>query len=158
MIINVPLSDVGIRNAISKLRQYENNLYDGIHGTVETMINEGEEIAQSAYGGMATAIGQMIDDTTGIILSIGETNLIAEFGAGDATLDPSGYFENSPDIPVEPGSYSLLVGTEEYFATGKWHFGGTVFTEVKPRQGLYQAKEHIVANFASTLQEVIVND
>ena len=79
--------------------------------------------------------------------------LIAEFGAGDATIDVM--FENYPGVDVYPGSYSEQVGSGEYAATGKWHFGGKEYTEVQPRGGLYNAKVFIKDNAAEIAKEVI---
>ena len=123
--------------------------------TIDILVKDGAMVANDKYGGMANAVGYMPDETTGVIASAGEANLIAEFGAGDATLPPAGMFEDSPDTPVYPGSYSELVGSGEYAATGKWHWGGREFTEIEPRMGLYNAKNYIEKNAVDIAKEVI---
>ena len=156
MNIKVRLSDKSISNAISKLRTMQENLRWGLQETIEILVQDGEMIANDKYGSMAAAVGYMPDENTGIIASVGDANLIAEFGAGDATLPPSGMFEGSPDTPVYPGSYSESEeGTGEYAETGKWHFGGREYTEVMPRMGLYNAKNYIEKNAAYIAREVI---
>lgn len=156
MNIDIKLfSQASIRSAIQQLRQAQDNLRWGVNETVEILVKDGEMIANDKYGGMAEAVGYMPDENIGIIASVGEANLIAEFGAGDATLPPTGMFENSPDTDVYPGSYSEQVGTGEYARTGKWHFGGREFTEIAPRMGLYNARNYIEKNGNDIAREVI---
>jgi hypothetical protein len=158
--INVKLSTGSILKAIHRLQQAKQNLRFGLDDTVDILTKEGAEIAQIAYGDMANAVGYMEDEATGIIATSGEANIIAEFGAGDATEIPTG-FENMPDTPVYPGSYSELVGSGEYYTTmmetgeGRWHFGGVEYHEVQPRNGLMKAKAYIVASAENIAKEVI---
>lgn len=154
MTINLVLSKQGIQSAIQRLQQAKENLEDGVRQTVEILTLEGAEIAQAADGEMAVVTHSVMDNT-GIISATGETNLIAEFGAGDTTISPSGLFEHEPDTEVFAGSYSLLEGSKEYYETGKWHFGGREYTFVEARQGLLKAKEHIVNNGTQIAREVI---
>ena len=134
--------------------QYQEDLHDNLSQAVDILINEGAEIAQAAYGDWGVQAVPVTDETQGAIMVVGDMPLIAEFGAGDATLDPGSLFENAPDTDVFPGSYSLEEGSKEYFLTGRWHFGGKVYTEVEPRQGLYKAKQHIIENSSNIIQEV----
>ena len=155
MKINIKLSDTSIRRAISRLNTAKQNLRWGVSDTVEILANEGADIAQDAYGGMANAIGYMQDETVGIIASTGEENLIAEFGAGDATIPGVG-FENAPDTPTYAGAYSESEeGAGMYARFGWWKFGGRVYTEVEPRMGLVKAKVHIIETAEETAKEVI---
>lgn len=153
MKISVRLSTRSINNAIIRLRQAQNNLRWGLHDTVDILTKEGAEIAQIADGNMANVVGYMPDETQGLIVATGDAPIIAEFGAGDATIDVM--FENYPGVDVYPGSYSEQVGSGEYAATGKWHFGGKEYTEVQPRGGLYNAKVFIKDNAAEIAKEVI---
>ena len=156
MKINIKLSEASVLSAIRKLRQVQDDLRWGLNQTVDILTKDGAMVANDKYGRMATAIGYMPDETTGIVAVVGETNLIAEFGAGDATLPPAGMFEDSPDTPVYPGSYSESdEGTGEYARTGKWHWGGREFTEIEPRMGLYNAKNYIEKNAVDIAKEVI---
>ena len=155
MKIRIRLSNNSIRKAMIRLRQAQENIRWGLNEAIDELVTDGAMIAQEKYGGMANAVGYMPEETVGIIATSGEANIIAEFGAGDATLPPLGMFENEPDTDVYPGSYSEQEGSGEYAATGRWHFGGTVYTEVEPRYGLYNAKNYIEKNAASVVKEVV---
>lgn len=153
MTINIKLSEASILRAIHRLNQASDNLRWGVSETVEELIKEGAMIANADYGGMATAIDWMEDETVGKISAVGEQPVIAEFGAGDATMPVM--FENYAGVDVYPGAYSEQVGSGEYAATGRWHFGGKVFTEVEPRAGLLDAKYYIIGNAVGVAKEVI---
>lgn len=154
MKITVKLSDTSIRHAIRRLRQAQDHLRWGVNDAVDILTKNGADIAKDAYGSMANVVGYMQDETVGIIATSGEANLIAEFGAGDAT-DPATGFETPPDTPVYAGSYSELEGTGEYAETGKWHFGGKVYREVSARRGLMQAKVYILEEGTEIAKGVI---
>ena len=164
MTIRIELSEQSINEAIRRLRQYQDDLETGIRDVVEIIANEGAEIARVAYGdwgvvtipGVEEGSGGM--SATGFIDVAGDMPLIAEFGAGDSTLDPSTLFENAPNTPVFPGSYSLLEGTQEYYKSGVWHFGGKAYTEVEPKRGLHLAKEYIIQNSTEIAREVLSHD
>lgn len=153
MTIHMDLSTESINNVISQLQKLSEDLDVGIQTAVQALVKEGTIEAQGSTGGMATIEGHMVDNYTGTISESGKAALIAEFGAGDATIEPDG-FENSPATPVFRGSYSLLVGSMEYWLYRRWHFGGVRYTEVQPRMGLYNAKQYIIANAGRVLQEV----
>lgn len=154
MNITVRLSDQSINRAIRRLRQAQNNLRWGVQDAIEILAKDGAEIANQAYGSMANATDYSTEEGTAIIAVTGETNLIAEFGAGDAT-EPATGFENKPDTPVYAGSYSELEGTGEYARTGQWHFGDRVYTEIPARRGLMSAKEFIIESSTDIAKEVI---
>ena len=153
MIINVKLSTESISAAIERLYEANDNLRCGVDETVDILTKEGAEIAQAEDGEMAVVSSYRPDEETGVIVATGDAPIIAEFGAGDATMDV--LFENYAGVDVYPGSYSEQVGTGEYAETGKWHFGGKEYREVKPRGGLLQAKMHIQENAAEIAREVI---
>ena len=143
MKITVHLSDRSILNAIRRLREAQDNIRWGLSDTIELLIKDGAIIANSNYGSMAEAIDWMEDETVGKISAVGDQPVIAEFGAGDATMEVR--FENYPGVDVYPGSYSESdEGSGEYAATGKWHFGGHEYTEIEPRAGLLDAKLFII--------------
>lgn len=151
MTINMGISENSIDAAANQLDAILSNISDGIDETIEILTNEGREIAQFYDGDMAVVTSSRPDKMTGVIEASGTSAIIAEFGAGDDTMIGIP-FDNPPPVDVYPGSYSEQVGTQEYFATGKWHFGGNVYTAVAPRQGLYHAKEHTI-NTASTVAQ-----
>jgi len=152
--LNIHLSKESINQAISELKKAKDNLQYGIEQTVEILTKEGGDVANAHTGNMANISTAMVKNSTGQIAESGEAALIAEFGAGDATIVKT-LFENYPDTSVFPGSYSLLVGTRQYWDYGRWYFGGKRFTEVQPRQGLYYAKLHIMGMATSVAQGVI---
>ena len=160
MNITVKLSDQSIRDAIRALRNVQDHLRWGVQDAIEILAKNGAIIANQAYGSMAGAVDYSPEEGVAIIATNGEANLIAEFGAGDDT-DPATGFENKPDTPVYPGSYSELEGSGEYARTGQWHFGGKVYygepdnLRVKPRHGLLNAKAYIIASAEEIAKGVI---
>lgn len=143
MTIRVSLSTESINQAIEQLVAFQEDLESGLEKVVEILTTEGAEIAQSAYGDMATAY-PVVEGTTGTIMTQGQNAVIAEFGAGQATMQV--LFENAPETPVYEGSYSELEGSQEYFKYGSWHFGGRYYTEIPARHGLLDAKQYIIDN------------
>ena len=139
MTFSIDLSTESIQQMVNRINDMHDNLTDGVKKAVNIIATEGAEIAQSHYGEMATVVGNS-SGNAGEISASGDAVLIAEFGAGDATLPVM--FENDPGF-IFPGSYSLMVGSKEYALTGKWHWNGFVFTEVEPRAGLLNAKYYI---------------
>jgi hypothetical protein len=152
--LNIRLSRDSINHAIAELKKAKDNLQYGMEQTVEILTKEGGDVAKSHTGGMANITTTMVKNTTGQIAESGKAALIAEFGAGDATIMAT-MFENYPDTAIFPGSYSLLVGKRQYWDYGRWYFGGKRFTEIQPRQGLYYAKLHIMGMATNVAQGVI---
>ena len=152
MTITVDLSPGGIQRAISKLEEVCDNLEDGLEQLVDILAYEGAMVANSFYGGMASAEGEG-KGNVGTITASGEAVSFAEFGAGDGTIPV--WFENAPPFPVYPGSYSEKEGSGEYAKFGSWHFGGQRYTEIPARAGLLSAKEYIQENSTEIAKEVI---
>jgi len=148
------LSVASIERAIDRLIRIQENLQQGLEDTVDILCQEGAGIANDSYQGMAVAIGAS-DQGVGTITSTGEVNLIAEFGAGDDTVDPTSLFSHAPATDVFPGAYSLEVGSGEYWEKGKWHFGGREYTTVPPRMGLWNAKNYVIEHSSEVAREVI---
>ena len=144
MTINLSLSTESVAATIRELEYYRQELEHNVEQVVDILTNEGAAVAQAAYGNFGVEAVPASGEGYGEITVVGDMPLIAEFGAGDWTFDPSTMFENAPGTDVFPGSYSLLEGTQEYYRTGKWHFGGQEYTEVVPRHGLYDAKQYII--------------
>ena len=153
MTINVSLSNESIAQAIRKLERVKENLEIGLGEAIAILTNEGAEIAQAAYGDWGVQATPITEETHGEIIVSGDMPLIAEFGAGQATMPVM--FENAPETPVYEGSYSELEGSQEYYKYGSWHFAGRYYTEVPARHGLLDAKNYIVENGTQIAQEVI---
>ena len=151
--INVSLSEESISKAIADISVYRDEiLQEGVEQVVDILTREGAEVAQAAYGDWGVEAVPMAEGTTGTIDVIGDMPLIAEFGAGQATMPVM--FENSPSTPVYEGSYSELEGSQEYYKYGSWHFAGRYYTEVPARHGLLDAKNYIIEKSTEVAQEV----
>ena len=151
MKISISLSEASIERAINRLEKMRDNLQQGLEETVEILANEGGNVAQAAYGDMAKA-GGFANGTEGSIISTGENNLIAEFGAGDGVIPVK--FKNEPTTPVYAGSYSEQ-NAQQYSRWGFWYFGGEVYTEIPARHGLLDAKRYVIEHSTETAREVI---
>ena len=160
MTINISLSTESIAAAIRQLRTVEENLRWGLSETIDILVKEGAQIAQAADGKMATVIGQKDDELSGRIIATGEAPIIAEFGAGYATMEDHPFAGKAP-VPIEVGSYSRendgLFYWSDYANPGEgyWYFGGQEYDRVEPRHGLLDAHDHIVSHAAEIAREVI---
>lgn len=157
MKLTMKMDDGQINAAINALIMAKANLEAGVKQTVQILATDGADIANICYGNMATAVDGLVNNSTSNITVSGDTALIAEFGAGDATIPGTG-FTNSPSTPVFAGSYSLLVGTGQYASLGMWEFppgSNNWMTEVQPRKGLRQAKSYIITNGVQIAKGVI---
>ena len=157
MNINVKLSDESIQSAINKLQKIRDYFSEDSEKLVDILTNEGAEIAQAAYGSWPVSAVPMSALGVGTITVYGDELLIAEFGAGDATLNPSSMFEHAPNTDVFPGSYSRE-NAQQYWKWGSWYFGGRVYSEVAPHMGLYQAKRYLIEHSTEIAREVIQFD
>ena len=156
MKIDIELSTESIDNAIARLKVRKMHLEEDVEQLVEILTNDGAEVAQAAYGDFPVEAVPEVKGTHGEITVVGDMPLIAEFGAGQATMPV--LFENEPNTPVYEGSYSQLEGTQEYYQYGSWHFGGEYYTEVPARHGLLDAKQYIIENSTETALEVMTYD
>ena len=156
MTIHISLSEESINAALGKLQTMLDNLENDVEQLVDVLTNEGAEIARSAYGEWPVDTAAITEGTHGEIVVSGDMPLIAEFGAGQATMPVM--FENAPETPVYEGSYSKLEGSQEYYKYGSWHFGGEYYTEVPARHGLLDAKQYIIENGVDIALEVIQHD
>lgn len=160
MNINVNVSDIGIRDAISALLKAKDNLKYGAEQTIEILAKSGSYIANHFNRSMATATDIKIDETTSIIESVGKAAIIAEFGAGDATIPSSAFFPNaSPDVASKTfrGSYSML-HARQYIDFGEWEYppgSNNWMSEVVPRHGMYYAMMFVVNNSTNVAKGVI---
>lgn len=158
MNISISLSTQSINAAIRRLELVKDNIEAGLQQTIDILAKEGSIVAQMDDGSMANVTFVSDSETQSrIVASGGDPMVIAEFGAGDATLSPSGFFENGSELDSEvfPGSYSLFKGSRDYYNFHSWRFGGRWYTEVAPRHGLFDAKLFIIGNSSEIAKEVI---
>lgn len=154
MNINMKLDTLSIGRAISKLKRIQRPLKDDGSGVLDALATEGADEAQRAYGGWAVQVVPFPPQSGSTeIVVYGDMPAIAEFGAGDATVYPSAFFENtSMDSEVYPGSWSIGHAME-YAILGEWRFAGRWYNEVQPHLGLYQAKMRLIQNCANIVKE-----
>lgn len=154
MKVTMSLSTESISRAIFKLQMFNEYLQEDLAKAVDILASEGEEIARSAYGNFNIDTSHRTEGLTAEITAAGDSDelLVAEFGAGQATMPVM--FENQPYAPVYEGAYSELVGSQEYYKYGSWHFAGKYFTEVPARHGLLNAKQYIIENCMEVLEGV----
>ena len=156
MRIQISLSTESIQNAIRLLNERKQMLEEDLEQFVEILANEGAEVANAAYGDFPVVATPHADGNHAEITVSGDMPLIAEFGAGQATMPV--LFENQPETPVYEGSYSELEGSQEYYRFGSWHFGGEYYTEVPAKHGLLDAKQYIIENSTEIAREVLSHD
>ena len=163
MNIKLVLDTKAISRLIDDLEFFKEHIGEEL---VNVLCIEGADEANIAYGSMAHADGGVVEATEGsvigkIIATSGseDTLLIAEFGAGDATISPSMEFEGSElNAVVFPGAYSLLKGSKEYYEHGSWQFppkSGIYHTEVEARHGMFNAKLYVMQNYERLAEELI---
>ena len=162
MTITLKLSDEGIRSAIRQLEKVKEHLVWGLGDLVDILAKDGADMARDAYGNYN---GVYVNDykrneTEAVIATTGDANVIAEFGAGYATLE-NHPFADKADTLIEVGSYSKENDGMFYWSDyanpgeGYWFFGGREYHEVKPRLGLFLASELIKETAADRAMEVI---
>ena len=160
MTINISLSTESIAAAIRQLQTVKENLQWGLSEAVDILLKEGAQEAQISYGGMASVTESKDSETSGRITATGDAVIIAEFGAGYATMEDHPFAGKAP-VPIEVGSYSRendgLFYWSDYANPGEgyWYFGGQEYDRVEPRHGLLNAHYHIVNQAAEILKEVI---
>ena len=145
------LAEDHIAYAIRVLESYKQDFEHGLEQAVEILTNEGAEIAKTHYGNWKVRATPSTSGTHGIISVSGDMPLIAEFGAGDATL-PVG-FEYVPSI-VRRGSYSEQ-HAQQYSRWGFWYFAGEPYTEAGGMHSLLEAKRYIIGNSTSVIREAL---
>lgn len=163
MNIKLTLGAEEINRLIDDLEFFNEHIGEEL---INVLCIEGADEANFAYGSMASATGGVVEASDGsvtgkIIATSGneDTLLIAEFGAGDATISPSMEFESSGlDSVVYPGAYSRLKGSKEYYEHGSWQFppkSGIYHTEVEARHGMFNAKLYVMQNYERLAEELI---
>lgn len=171
MTIDITLSDASINRAIRKIEEAIENLQYGANDFVEVLAHNGAEVAQSAYGKMATAQMQPVSMTEAeIVVSGGDKAIIAEFGAGYATMEYHPFAQNAP-VPIKVASYSeahdgMFALTDHinpgegywilgWAKGGKGKVGHAVYMDrVQPRHGLLNAYDYIMQNSDKVAEEV----
>lgn len=148
--IPVALSVESIQRVIEDLTDYKEDIQTTLGEVIQTLAAKGAIEAQKAYGNYPVTVEDHADGLDGDITVTGDMPMIAEFGAGDATL--SGGFTNTP-AEARPGSWSET-HAQQYSRQGYWIFNGVKYTKVEPHRGLYEAMNYIKANSTAVAKEV----
>ena len=162
MTININLSSEDIQSAIRKLNKAKDNLEIGLQQAIDVLAKDGAFEAQAAFGRMATASPQTMGTNEAQIVVSGKAPIIAEFGAGYATMEYHPFAKNAP-VPIKVGSYSEskfprgMFYSSDYIDPGEgyWFFGGREYDRVEPRLGLLQASRLIEQTAVEKAKEVI---
>lgn len=162
MTLSLNLSTASINKAIRQLTKASDDLNYAVNDLVESLAYDGAEVAQSAYGNMAAATAQSESMTQAkIVASGGDQAIIAEFGAGYATMEYHPFAKNAP-VPIEPTSYSrdqypyglFYISDSVNPGEGYWFFGGKEYDRVQPRHGLLNAYDYINEHYLEIWKEV----
>ena len=150
--IRIDLSESSINKAIKQLEKYQKSLEEKTSRLVDILTDGEAEMAKFAFSGWGN-VDKISEDGTGIIEVSGDHIIIAEFGAGLATMESHPLAQNAP-VDVYKWSYSEQVGSGEGFLTEMWHFGGATYVAVEPRHGMLDARDYIVNNVESKARQV----
>lgn len=156
--IHIDLTVGSINQAVRQLEAYEKSVSRRTETLVNELVDGGAELAQWAFRGWGL-VDKISEGGTGIIEATGENLIIAEFGAGMATMEGHPLKNNAP-VDVYRGSYSEQVGSGEFYLSyqetghGFWHFGGSLYSAVEPKHGMLDARDYVVNNVESKARKV----
>jgi len=164
MTINIELSPQSVYAAIRRLKEAAEHLEWGVGDTVETLAKNGADVAKTAYGHFEKVHVdyQKESDTKAVIQTSGKANIIAEFGAGYATMEYHPFAAKAP-VPIKVASYSestfprgLFFYTDESNpGQGFWFFHHEYYDRVQPKHGLLDAYDYIMQESTEIATEVI---
>lgn len=151
-VINVnPLDPMSIVFADIKYRRLTKEFDRKVDIFIERLAEYGREIADQTYGGAVDVTVEPIESGYAIIAS-GEAVGFLEFGAGD-TVASGNPFAEQVSYEVRPGSYSET-HAHQYELTGRWVFGGIVYTQITPRNAMQSAWEAVQQEWRRIAEEV----
>lgn len=172
MTVTLRLSTDSINQAIRQLTNARDDFNYAVHDLVESLAYDGAEVAEAAYGGMVHAAAMPSEMTEAkIVVPGGDRAIIAEFGAGYATMEYHPFAKNAP-VPIKVASYSyaqypiglFAVTNDLYPGEGYWIFGRTkavkgftdpiYYDRVEPRHGLLNAYDYINEHYLRVWKEV----
>lgn len=177
MNIAFMLSTESIEAAVNELQMVKDILETKTSELVEILANEGEDIANAAYGDMVTAESRATGFySSEISVGGGDKAIIAEFGAGYATMEYHPFAGNAP-VPIKVASYSeahfedyhgglFWITDQIHPGEGYWIFGWSFgkkghmgspnyYDRVQPRHGLLDAYDYIMQHGTDIALEVI---
>ena len=162
MTIDISLSPESVARAVDLLKEAYGNFTSGVQQAVEVLAKDGAEEAKAAFGKMASVEPVSDSETEARIVATGEAVIIAEFGAGYATMEYHPFADKAP-VPIEVASYSreqypyglFYISDQVNPGEGYWFFGGREYDRVQPRHGLLNAYDYLMQNAGEIVSEVI---
>ena len=149
-----PTSPLSVLKASVKYHKIKQEFDDKVDVFLRRLAERGKEVFDSlgytTDGGEITVTVEAIDNGY-CIDAAGQGVVFLEFGAGDATIGDK-YAAYMP-FPVAPGSYSET-HDQQYSTYGQWMFGGILYTEVLPRNGMQRAWETVMQEWRDIAMEV----
>lgn len=160
--IRVSLDQKSIEKAIKQLRYMAEDLEERTNKAVELLTIHGKAAAHAEYGNRLD-VDWEAKDGVGKIIATGDKAIIAEFGAGFATMEYHPMADNAP-VDIKVGSYSrehgglfaalLDAGAPDPY----WMFGGKEYRQVQPKPGMLAARNYIMYWYEDIVREVLEND
>ena len=149
------LSPRSVDRALEELRKLEEEFDKKVNIFLERLANLGREtldgLGYTVDSGAITVTVEKIDDGY-CINAAGQGIVFLEFGAGDTVASGNRYAGQMP-FEVRPGSYSET-HAQQYSNYGIWIFGGVIYTEIMPRNGMQTVWETIMQEWRSIAKEV----
>ena len=150
-----PLSPRSVDRAIEECRRLKKEFDKKVDIFLERLANLGRStldgLGYTVDGGSITVTVEKIDNGY-CINAAGKGIVFLEFGAGDTVASGNRYAGQMP-FEVRPGSYSET-HAHQYSDYGIWIFGGVVYTEIRPRNGMQTVWETIMQEWRSIAKEV----
>ena len=150
-----PLNPFSVMRASVQYNKYRKEFESKVDEFLENLANLGRETLDAcgytSSGGEITVTVEPIVDGY-CINAAGKGVVILEFGAGDTVATGNKYVSMMP-FDVSPGSYSAT-HDQQYELTGRWVFGGVVYSQITPRNGMQTAWETIMQTWRSIAEEV----
>lgn len=148
-----PLNPFDVLKASMQYRRLRKEWDAKVDIFLQRIAERGREVLDAAgYNGESVTVTVDEIDDGYCINAAGKGIVFLEFGAGDAVNSGNRYADMMP-FEVRPGSYSETHG-QQYSTFGKWVFGGMVYHEIVPRNGMQTAWETIMQEWRSIAEEV----
>ena len=148
----VEVSQTGLDRAVSALERIPNR----VETFMERLCELGQNAAQTAFGGSVSVTWARAGKGYEISAN-GQSVAFLEFGAGVDT-DTGHIFADDVSFTVAPGSWSQSEFGSGQFIPGQhesWMFGGTEYTGVAPRRGMWECYKAITDGLFRTWTEVM---
>ena len=161
-VVNI---DVMSPLSIARAEREIEHIIRAFEGQVEEFLRElaeiGQKAAQAAYGSPIAVTVEAIDNGM-CIRANGDAVVFLEFGAGSA-VDQSDIFADVMPFEVRRGSFSDAKGVDQNgrprgsYARHNyqyWQFGGQIYTEIYPRNGMQHAYEAMLQDIRTLAKRV----